>query len=210
MQISDLVKDNADAVKAATGATLALAALWSKSRRILVRVGVFLWKVTPWAVVSRLDSMERINHERFISLRGSQEQQGKKIDKMALELESNGLGSVKDLVSLMADGWMQELLESPTPRFVCDMEGNNIFVSRGYLDMVGLKNSEDLKRQAWESFIHPQDAPRYAEQWQSSFKDRRRFMMTNRWIDIHGRDIGLRTVNARNVGNFYVGTITEN
>ena len=175
----------------------ALVGLWFKLRETVKRWMRKLYGMTPLAI---LDALEEIKTE--------QTRQGGLIDSIQGELDANGLGSVKDLVVLMGDGFLESLMGSDEARFICDSKGDNRYVSKGYLDMVGVATADELKAHSWETFLHPEDSEDYCREWKDAFADKRRLITVKRWLNVRGEDMGNRLVNARPVGNFYVGTIT--
>lgn len=67
-----------------------------------------------------------------------------------------------------------------------DASGNFIYFNQNWLDYTGL-NSEELKEQGWEKFIHPDEKERYNRNWQKSLQDGENFEMELRIKDKEGK-----------------------
>jgi two-component system cell cycle sensor histidine kinase/response regulator CckA len=86
----------------------------------------------------------------------------------------------------MADG-------SPVILWVTDASGENQFVNRKYLEYFGV-TFEEMLGARWQPFFHPDDAPRYVEEFMSAVRERRPFSGEARvrrkdewrWITTHG------------------------
>lgn len=66
-----------------------------------------------------------------------------------------------------------------------DAEGKNIYFNQNWLDYTGL-SSEDLKREGWTQFIHPEEIEEFKERWQKSLDSGKSFEMELRCLDKNG------------------------
>ncbi len=204
-----ILKNNSDVVQAVIGALVAAGAIWGKSRKFLFKGIEFLWRCTPIAVVGAMDKNQQQTLEAIKSLRSTQKEQGNQITNIESELQANGLGSVKDVVTLWGTEWRQAFHDSLRIKFVCDIAGRNVYVSRGFIDMVGLESEDDLLGESWQSFVDPEDKERYDREWHEAFEQRRRLITNFRWRNVKGLPIGYKILRAEPVGNYYMGEIID-
>lgn len=212
--IPDLVKDHAASASLVGGAILTLVAVFKVFRGAVSSAITILG--SPWTVTKLVMELRESYDRRHTSLVEEQKRQGDLIDSirgevkiMSQELQSNGLGSIKDVVNLLGAKHKADFAANPTPMFICDLNGMNKMVSQGYLDFVGVRDEDELHYYFWEAFIDQDDLDDYREAWNSAFQDGRTLIWEVRWRDAKGNRLGSRIVRAEKIGNFYLGTLLE-
>jgi len=110
------------------------------------------------------------------------------------ELGTNGGGSIKDQVTLIAARQEAIFDAQNRPSFQADAHGNFSSVNRAFERRTGFP-ARDLLGKGWVSLLHPDDVEDFMEVWAHMVKDGRRLRRSCRIVTADGTTVAI-SVNA--------------